>query len=78
MCRRVLSDWIETIPANKILGFSGDYCFVDGVYGHQLIARRNVSMALTEKMDDGLINLKQAQGLANKILHDNAKELFGL
>jgi uncharacterized protein len=76
--RRVLSDWLETIPANKITGFGGDYGFVDGVYGHQLIARRNVSAALAQKMDEGLIGLSQAKKLAQMIFHDNPKEIFGL
>jgi hypothetical protein len=76
--RRVLSDWLETMPANKIIGFGGDYCFVDGVYGHQLIARRNVSAMLARKIEEGLIDFSKALSLARMILHDNAKAVYGL
>lgn len=76
--RRVLSDWLETMPANKIIGFGGDYCFVDGVYGHQLIARRNLSYALAEKVDMGLMDMKRAKRVAQMILHDNGKAVYGL
>jgi len=34
-----LSEWPETIPYTKICAFGGDFCFIDGVYGHQKIAR---------------------------------------
>lgn len=30
VARQTLHEWIETVPANKILGFGGDYLFVEG------------------------------------------------
>lgn len=33
-----LLEWIDTVPLNKISAFGGDYCFIDGVYGHQYMA----------------------------------------
>jgi len=51
--RRALIEWLDAVPANKISAFGGDYCFVDGVYGHQKLARRNVAMALAAKVEDG-------------------------
>jgi hypothetical protein len=41
-----LVEWLDTVPANKISAFGGDYIFVDGVYGHQYLARQNVARAL--------------------------------
>ncbi|MCX5971733.1 MAG: amidohydrolase family protein [Coprothermobacterota bacterium] len=43
--RRAFFEWLDAVPANKISAFGGDYCFVDGVYGHQLLARQNVASA---------------------------------
>jgi predicted TIM-barrel fold metal-dependent hydrolase len=40
--RRALVEWLDTVPTNKISAFGGDYAFVDGVYGHQYLARQNV------------------------------------
>ncbi len=72
----MLSEWIETIPENKIMGFGGDYCFVDGVYGHQYLARKNISKALAQKIEDGLMDLPRAKRIAKAYLYDNPKALF--
>ncbi len=49
--RRVLSEWIETLPSNKIFGFGGDYIIVEGAYAHAKMARDNVARVLTEGSD---------------------------
>jgi hypothetical protein len=66
------------VPSNKILAFGGDYRFVEGVYGHVKIARRNVAKVLSTKVEDGEIALKKAYTLSKKILRDNAIKLFNL
>jgi hypothetical protein len=76
--RAILSEWLDTIPSNKILAFGGDYRFVEGVYGHVVMARRNIAATLQEKTDRGEIELKQVPYLASRILRENAKELFSL
>lgn len=76
--RRALVEWLDTTPANKISAFGGDYCFVDGVYGHQRIARENVAAALTEKIADGVFDLDRAKQLAQWMFVDNPSRLFGL
>ncbi len=76
--RTILSEWLDTVPANKILAFGGDYRFVEGVYGHLVIARRNIAAVLQEKYSDDDLELKQVSYLASRILRQNAKELFGL
>ncbi|MEM2941853.1 MAG: amidohydrolase family protein [Candidatus Bathyarchaeia archaeon] len=76
IAREALSEWLETVPANKILGFGGDYVFVEGSYGHSVIARDNIARVLTQKVEDGDLKLEEAKALARKILRENAKELF--
>lgn len=76
--RRALVEWLDAVPANKISAFGGDYCFVDGVYGHQLIARQNVAASLAQKVSDGSISLSRARELATWLFVDNPKRLFGL
>ena len=71
-----LSHWLDEVPANKILGFGGDYLFVEGVYGHSVIARENVAKVLASKVDDGIYSLDQAKIYAQWILRDNALQLF--
>jgi predicted TIM-barrel fold metal-dependent hydrolase len=76
--RNILSEWLEFIPYTKINGFGGDYCFVDGVYGHQYIARRNIACVLSEKVERGLFSVGTACEIAKAILHDNPAEFFGI
>jgi len=76
VARRVLSEFIDTVPSNKILGFGGDYRFVEGVYGHALLARENTARVLTEKVEEGSFTQKEALLLAQRLLRDNANELY--
>ena len=76
--RAALVEWLDAVPANKISAFGGDYCFVDGVYGHQLLARRNVAASLAQKVTDGTFDLDRARQIARMVFVDNPKALFGL
>lgn len=74
--RQALAEWLDTVPWNKIFGFGGDYIHAEGVYGHSMIARENISRVLTEKVEEGSLTEKQAVHLAQKLLRDNAYEFF--
>ena len=71
-----LSDWLDEVPANKIFGFGGDYHFVEGVYGHSVIARENIARVLANKVDNCDYKLEQAKTYASWLLRDNAVKLF--
>jgi len=73
---RILSDWFDIIPINKILGFGGDYHFVEGVYGHAQIARQTVTRILSEKIAEGLWTEKQAMGFGQKLFSENAEVIY--
>ncbi|MCW4032077.1 MAG: amidohydrolase family protein [Candidatus Bathyarchaeota archaeon] len=74
--RRVLYEWLDTLPINKILGFGGDYTFIEGSYGHSVIARRNVTNVLQRKIDEGIVTLDETIKIAKRLLRENAIELF--
>lgn len=74
--RSALSDWLDEVPANKIMGFGGDYLFVEGAYGHSVIARQNIAMVLASKVDEGFYSLDQAKKYARWLLRENAENLF--
>jgi predicted TIM-barrel fold metal-dependent hydrolase len=76
--RRALVEWLDAVPANKICAFGGDYCFVEGVYGHQYLARRNVASALAQKVADGSLDLETALKISDWLFVDNPKRIFGL
>ncbi|MCX6375226.1 MAG: amidohydrolase family protein, partial [Armatimonadetes bacterium] len=74
--RRALSDMLETIPLNKIHGFGGDFIFVEGTYGHSVIARREIARVLAEKVEEGRFTEEYALWAARRILRENALENF--
>ncbi len=73
-----LVEFIDTVPINKISAFGGDFCFIDGVYGHQYLARINVSKALTIKVKEGVLNIEESKKIAERIFFKNPNELFKL
>lgn len=76
LARRVLYEWLDSLPSNKILGFGGDYVFVEGSYGHSIIARQNIASVLKSKLEEGSMNFEETKDMAKKLLRDNAIRLF--
>ena len=76
--REWLNKWIETLPVTKINFFGGDCLFLEGSYGHAVMARRVVSEVLCEKIESGYLSEDEARHIAVRILRDNAIELYGL
>ncbi len=76
--RRGLVEWLDAVPANKISAFGGDYAFIDGVYGHQKLARQNVAASLAQKVNDGSFDLDRARQIAKWLFVDNPTKLFDL
>ena len=75
---RYLSEWLETVPNNKIMAFGGDITFVEGTYAHSIMAREIVVTVLTQKVKDGFYSEKEAFYIANRILRENAIDIFKL
>lgn len=76
--RRGLTEWLDTVPATKISAFGGDHSFVDGVYGHQILARQNVAASLAAKVAGGSMDLDRARQIAQWVFIANPTRLFGL
>ena len=75
---RFLHEWIETVPASKIMGFGGDYLNIENAYSHLLMGKQIVAIVLINKVKDGYLSESEAINIASMILHDNAVELFNL
>jgi len=78
VARQTLHEWIETVPANKIFAFGGDYIFVEGAYAHSRMARSNVAQVLTEKVEAGYLTEDEAIAVGHKLLRENAARFFRL
>ncbi|HTX55371.1 MAG TPA: amidohydrolase family protein [Candidatus Baltobacteraceae bacterium] len=75
---RMLHEAIETLPANKIFAFGGDFIIPEGSYGHSVMARSVVSRVLAEKVEEGWMTEEEAVRLAQQMLRDNPAALFRL
>ena len=73
-----LNDFLDAIPYNKIMGFGGDYLFVDGICGHLQLARENISKTLSTKVGEGHFSVETAVEIARKLLYENPARLFKL
>jgi predicted TIM-barrel fold metal-dependent hydrolase len=73
-----LEEWIDTVPLTKISAFGGDFLLVDGVYGHQHLARADVARALAAKVEEGVFDEDKAHEVARMFLYENPKRLFRL
>jgi len=75
---RMLHEAIETVPANKIFAFGGDFIIPEGAYAHSVMARQVVSRVLTEKVAEEYLTEEEAVALAARILRDNPAALYRL
>lgn len=73
-----LRTWVDLVPRSRILGFGGDYCVVEKVYGHLQMAKQNIARALMAKIEAGGMSEDDARGWSKAILHDNACAVYGL
>jgi predicted TIM-barrel fold metal-dependent hydrolase len=73
-----LKKYLVAAPSNKLLSFGGDYFNIEPIVGHAALARQGISLALTELVEEGWLNLATALDLAEDIMRRNARKLFRL
>ncbi len=73
-----LHEAIETVPANKLFAFGGDFIIPEGAYGHSVLARQVVSQVLAEKVEHGSFNEDEALRLGRRMLRENPAEIYRL
>ena len=75
---RYLHEWLETVPASKLMAFGGDFLYVENVYSHLLFAKQVVANVLIAKVRDGYLSEKEALAIAQMLFHDNAVRILKL
>lgn len=75
---RALLEWIDFVPMHKIFGFGGDYCVVEKVYGHLILARQDIARAFAVKMARDGMPLSRAQAWLQAILFNNPNRVYRL
>jgi predicted TIM-barrel fold metal-dependent hydrolase len=75
---RYLNEWIETVPAMKIMAFGGDFASCENTYGELIIAKQIITRVLNEKVSEGYFSEDEAKIVAKMILHDSAVKFYNL
>lgn len=76
--RRYLEEFLETVPANKIMAFGGDSQTVEGAYGASVLARETVAQTLIHMVGEQTLTENEALGLAVKLLRENAIQIYNV
>lgn len=76
LAARILSEWVEMVPVNKILGFGSDHGFMVNTYAYQVMAREIVTEVLESKIISGRFDEDEAIRIARFILRENLKTIL--
>jgi hypothetical protein len=69
---------VVTVPHKKLMAFGGDCGCPEATIGHLIMARDNVACALSDMMDNGWINMREAMEIATDWFFNNPNEFFKL
>ncbi len=75
---RTLDEWLACVPNNKIFGFGGDTWNPFSMIGYAEQARKGIANVLEKKVSTGEYDLETARFVAERIMHKNAEEFFGI
>jgi hypothetical protein len=73
-----LHEAIEILPDESRLMLGGDNWHAEETYGTIALARRLLATVLGEKLAQGYFSIGDAERLARKVLHENARRFFRL
>jgi predicted TIM-barrel fold metal-dependent hydrolase len=76
--RWALREWLDSVPANKLLAFSADCLHIEQTYGTLLLTRRLLAQMLAEKIEKDDWNETMAKSVVERLLYRNAAELYQL
>ena len=79
MARNGLDEWLDMVPANKIIGFGGDtFLWIEWTIGDLIQARENIAAVLAKRVREGIFTEDYAIEVARMLLFDNPRDLYEL
>lgn len=73
-----LTQWLEAVPASKIMAFGGDQRCVENTYGNLKVAKKVIGDVLIEKVSSGYFTEQEACRVARMILLENPLAFYKL
>ena len=74
--RQALDEWLEVVPSNKIFAWGGDHLQIEHSYASLQLAKSLVSDVLAAKVAQGYFGEKVALAVAERIMGQNAAEVY--
>ncbi len=75
---QTLTDWLQLVPLNKIIGFGADTSVGFDIPAHLELAYRNLEKVFCRLADDGIWTADDASDAAYRLLYDNPIKLYQL
>ena len=76
--RKVISDRLDMVAANKQIGFFSDAYCLDWTYAKAVIIRKQMAAVLAGKIGQGQYSLNQALEVARQVLFESPQSLLGM
>jgi predicted TIM-barrel fold metal-dependent hydrolase len=77
MTEAMLAEWIDMVPANKIIGFGGDVSTSPyKIYGALCLAKENIAGALAARARRGEMSLTRAEEICRMWLYENPRRIY--
>jgi predicted TIM-barrel fold metal-dependent hydrolase len=76
--RQILSEWLDLVPAERLLGFGSDVRWPEMIYGHLVMARSCLADVLAEKVERDFLSPAAALDLVRLLLRDAPVALYRL
>ena len=76
--RRALTEWLDAVPASKLLAVGADCAHVEQTLGALLLTRRQLALVLADKIRDADWSAELADSVARRLLGRNGRELYRL
>ena len=76
--RKLISERLDMVAANKQLGFFSDAYCADWAYAKSIIVKKQLAAVLAEKIEQGQFDLEQAVSVAKQILNEAPQALLGM
>lgn len=76
--RQIIGERLDMLPTNKQVGFFSDAYCVEWTYAKLLIVRRQLALALAERIEQGQYTFDEALQIAKAILYESPQQLLGM
>lgn len=76
--RQILKEWIDLVPGHRLLGFGSDVGTPEFIHAHLVLARECIADVLADKVENDFLSEEAAMRLIERMMLDNACELYGI